>query len=117
MAKRPNALADALAARVLSSPSNQPTTGYGRIPQGTSSGPALGVGFAPQASQTKQWQQFLSTQGYYTGAVDGKFGPDTRLATMAFQHAMGLAPDGIVGDQTRYAQALYSSVPGKELDA
>lgn len=56
------------------------------------------------------WQSFLLTNGYYTGEVDGKFGPATHKATCAYQAhnrtaTSTLTADGIVGAQT-YAVAI-----------
>ncbi len=52
-------------------------------------------GKAVTALQTK-----LAEFGYYEG-VDGKFGPKTTSAVMAFQDAHGLKVDGIVGPETK----------------
>jgi len=40
-------------------------------------------------------------------AVDGEFGPHTRLAVLAFQRAHGLTPDGVVGKGTWGALVTY----------
>jgi hypothetical protein len=40
-------------------------------------------------------------------AVDGEFGPRTRRALVAFQHAHGLTPDGVVGRGTWGALVTY----------
>lgn len=50
-------------------------------------------------TQLKKW-------GYYTGAVDGVFGPKTRTAVINFQKKNGLVPDGIVGSKTEAALGL-----------
>ena len=48
--------------------------------------------------------QYLLTNLYSYGlAIDGIFGPDTRLAVLDFQTAHGLASDGIVGPDTWHA--------------
>ncbi len=47
-------------------------------------------------TRLKQW-------GYYYGAIDGIFGPQTASAVRYFQSKHGLAVDGIVGPQTASA--------------
>lgn len=44
-------------------------------------------------------------------AADGDFGPRTREAVVAFQHAQGLKVDGIVGPQTLEALTKTSQIP------
>lgn len=48
-------------------------------------------------------QAALADAGFFNGALDGVRGPQTVAAIMAFQLARGLAPDGIVGPDTRAA--------------
>jgi peptidoglycan hydrolase-like protein with peptidoglycan-binding domain len=50
--------------------------------------------------QVKLLQAALKQLGFYTGAVDGSFGPATQSAVQQFQSANGLSPDGVVGPQT-----------------
>jgi hypothetical protein len=50
-------------------------------------------------SDVQRWQQFLVGQGLLEEA-DGTFGPMTHQATMAFQKAIGLKSDGLVGNKT-----------------
>ncbi|HEY2801627.1 MAG TPA: peptidoglycan-binding protein [Chthoniobacterales bacterium] len=52
-----------------------------------------------------RWQQFLADHGFNPGPIDGFFGGETRLATIAFQRQHHLIPDGVVGGATRAAAA------------
>lgn len=45
-------------------------------------------------------QMELQARGFYTGDIDGSFGPATEAATIAFQKSVGLTADGIVGKNT-----------------
>ncbi len=54
-----------------------------------------------------QLQTRLKELGYYTGTVDGQFGPGTRTAVTLFQQQNGLTADGIVGPAT--SELLYSA--------
>lgn len=45
-------------------------------------------------------QQKLNSLGFNSGAIDGRFGPKTKAAIIAFQKANGLVPDGIIGPLT-----------------
>lgn len=45
----------------------------------------------------KQKQCLLAYLGYYTGEIDGLWGPKSQEATEAFQRAYGLTVDGIFG--------------------
>lgn len=45
-------------------------------------------------------QAALRSRGFYTGAIDGEFGPGTEAAVRAAQAAHGLEVDGIAGPQT-----------------
>jgi peptidoglycan hydrolase-like protein with peptidoglycan-binding domain len=45
---------------------------------------------ATGADQVRHAQQVLQAQGYYRGAIDGRFGPATRSALVAYQRHNGL---------------------------
>ena len=52
-------------------------------------------------------QTALKNAGYYTGNVDGKIGPKSKLAIEEFQKANGLNADGKVGPKTWAALGKY----------
>lgn len=45
-------------------------------------------------------QESLASLGFYTGPIDGVFGPGTEAAVMAFQRSANLAADGVIGPDT-----------------
>ena len=57
----------------------------------------------------KQIQQKLKRWGYYSGAIDGIFGAQTRKAVILFQKRNGLVADGIVGKKTFQALGISTS--------
>lgn len=59
--------------------------------------------------QVSQVQTVLKNQGFYYGAIDGKFGSATETAVKAFQRDRGLTPDGKVGTLTLKALGISSS--------
>ena len=54
-----------------------------------------------------QIQTALVNAGYYSGAIDGKLGPQTRDALKDFQTANNLKADGVVGKKTRVRLYRY----------
>jgi len=52
-------------------------------------------------------QSALKKTGFYTGAVDGIYGPVMRSAVYSFQKAFGLKPDGVIGARTYNALQRY----------
>ena len=75
----------------------------------------------------KALQYALNQLGYGnsgTNSVDGVFGSQTRNAVIAFQRAMGIQQDGVVGKNTKekfkvsgYASGTLNALPGlKEVD-
>lgn len=61
----------------------------------------------------KAWQFFLTGQGLYHDEIDGKFGPDTKAASVEFQKAHELQPDGIIGNKT-FGVAMLLGFEGVE---
>ena len=57
----------------------------------------------------KTIQRKLKNWGYYKGAVDGIFGPQTKEAVKYFQRKNGLTVDGIVGNKTLAALGIKAS--------
>lgn len=54
-------------------------------------------------AEVKLLQQRLSAAGFRPGRLDGRFGPATEAALLAFQRARNLLPDGVVGPITWHA--------------
>lgn len=61
--------------------------------------PVLSVG-STKVAVIKEIQRLLKFDGFYTGALDGVFGSNTKAAVMAYQGASSLFPDGKVGANT-----------------
>lgn len=60
-----------------------------------------------EGEEVRRWQNFLIGQGLLQGIADGRFGPVTEAATIAFQKRKHLEADGTVGPRT-YGAALTS---------
>lgn len=58
-------------------------------------------------NEVRELQRALKEKGFDPQGTDGKFGPNTRKAVVAFQRANGLEPDGVVGKNT--LAALFGS--------
>ena len=60
-------------------------------------------------TDVKTLQTKLKKWGYYSGSVDGVFGPKTKAAVIYFQKRNGLTADGIVGAKTLAALGMKIS--------
>lgn len=101
-------------------------TAVTRLAELDSEGNSLGIGTVPPGSILRNGsrgpdvitlQYLLNVIAEYYSSVprpaqDGIFGPETQQAVIAFQQAMQLAPDGIVGPLTW--KALYDTYLGIE---
>lgn len=67
--------------------------------------PEAALSIGDRGQQVKRLQEALNAQGEDLVA-DGIFGASTHTAVVAFQARRGLAPDGVVGTQTRKALSL-----------
>lgn len=69
-----------------------------------------------EAATTKAENRTIQTKlkrwGYYTGSIDGIYGPLTKKAVRYFQSKNGLAVDGIVGPKTAAALGMRLSSSG-----
>lgn len=72
--------------------------------------PSLAAGgslrYGDSGEDVKTLQKKLKQWGYYTGAVDGSFGPKTLTAVKLFQRKNGLSADGVVGPKTLAALGM-----------
>ena len=86
---------------ILSTPRPQPTAtqlppqeNYTALREGSS------------GTEVTRLQQYLYELGYYSGRIDGSFGPGTTAAVLLFQYHNGLTQDGIAGHSTQ--DRIYS---------
>ena len=75
------------------------STGLAEILRRNSSGEAV-----------KRLQQALQQEGFYTGAIDGKYGQGTERAVRSFQSKFGLVVDGKAGAATQYQLKLLTGI-------
>ena len=78
-------------------------------PATSSSGGALSLG--ARGAAVSNLQRLLAQAGFSPGAADGSFGPKTRAALIAFQHARGLSADGVCGPRTMGALQRSHAAP------
>jgi peptidoglycan hydrolase-like protein with peptidoglycan-binding domain/DNA invertase Pin-like site-specific DNA recombinase len=70
-----------------------------------------GYGVPEDARRVRLLQQRLRRLGWSPGPIDGMFGPRTEAAVVRFQHAAGLAADGIAGRRTGRALRVAEPRP------
>lgn len=70
-------------------------------------------GYVPVSSvntnPVAELQTKLADLGYYTGSIDGDYGPETANAVAAYQSDNGLQVDGVVGAETGSSLGLGAS--------
>jgi len=86
-----------LAAHAFGGPVQPPVTSWTEILMGEL--PLIGTGGVTSGEDVATVQGLLGARGHPV-TIDKSYGPVTRSAVMAFQHASGLAADGIVGPAT-----------------
>ena len=62
-----------------------------------------GLQLGASGDQVVELQKWLKNQGYYSGAIDGSFGPYTEQAVKCFQTDANITVDGWVATQTENA--------------
>ena len=67
--------------------------------------------FGSRGKEVKALQQALQSVGITPGPIDGKFGRQTKAATIVFQNSVQIEPDGIAGPET--LGQLQSVIDGK----
>lgn len=68
------------------------------VPAQSGTRPTLQVG--SEGESVSELQALLKLLGYYSGSVDGIYRANTAAAVAAFQQAVGLEADGVVGPET-----------------
>ncbi|MBQ7825689.1 MAG: peptidoglycan-binding protein [Clostridia bacterium] len=63
------------------------------------------IPYGEQSNDVRKMQNALKKKGFYSGAVDGKFGPSTKSAVIKYQKYLGITADGKPGNKT--LTALY----------
>ena len=63
------------------------------------------IPYGEQSNDVRKMQNALKKKGFYSGTVDGKFGPSTKSAVIKYQKYLGITADGKPGNKT--LTALY----------
>ena len=67
-----------------------------------------GLKLGASGDQVVELQKWLKNQGYYSGAIDGSFGPYTEQAVKYFQTDANITVDGWVATQTENAMKNWT---------
>ena len=73
------------------------------------------IPYGSQGDDVRKMQTLLRQKGFYKGRVDGKFGPATKKAVIAFQKSISITADGKPGNKT--LTALYEGSSAINHDA
>nr|WP_237418657.1 peptidoglycan-binding protein [Halobacillus litoralis] len=65
--------------------------------------------------EVKILQRHLANNGFYSGSIDGSYGPGTKSAVRNFQSANGLTIDGMAGPETLSSLGIYNGSFSSEL--
>lgn len=101
-------LAAALATLVLAGAGTAARAGNDMFAQPVAYAAVLKQG--ARGGEVKEVQRRLKNWGYYSGSVDGIYGPATVRAVKSFQTKNGLTADGICGKATYAALGMNDSV-------
>lgn len=63
-----------------------------------------------RGAEVRKLQQDLTNKGYSTNGIDGIFGSNTEAAVKRFQKANNIKADGVVGESTKKALGMKTSV-------
>ena len=67
--------------------------------------------FGSDGPDVKLYQRALQSVGITPGPIDGKFGRQTKAATIVFQNSVRIEPDGVAGPKT--LKSLQDIIDGK----
>lgn len=70
---------------------------------------ATNLVWGSRGTEVVHMQQALNARGYWSGAADGIYGPQTYQGVTRFQRDAGLTADGVVGAATRRALGLETA--------
>lgn len=73
------------------------------------------IPYGAKGDDVRKMQTVLRQKGFYKGRVDGKFGPATKKAVIAFQKSVSITADGKPGNKT--LTALYEGSSAINHDA